>query len=76
MISKHLINNPYCGKNYKDITFKIVQQCSNVQDLVKMEAIFIYLNKPELCKQKEFDYVVAPFNKNHFVDLTYQLIDC
>ena len=57
-ISKHLVNNPERGNNYEDIRFKIEQQCSNVYDLVKMEDFFIHLNKPELCKQKEFDYVM------------------
>jgi len=61
-IAEHLVNYPNCGKNYEDVRFKIVQQCSNVYDLSKLEAIFIYLNKPELCKQEEFDYVVALFN--------------
>ena len=52
--SINLINNPECGNNYEDLRFRIVQQSSNVYDLIKMEAIFIYLNKPELCKQKDF----------------------
>ena len=49
-IAEHLVNYPNCGKNYEDVRFKIVQQCSNVYDLLKLEAIFIHLNKPELCK--------------------------
>ena len=61
-IAEHLVKYPNCGKIYDDVRFKIVQQCSSVYDLLKLEAIFIYLNKPELCKQKEFDYVVALFN--------------
>ena len=59
-IAEHLVNYPNCSKNYEDDRFKFVQQCSNLYDLLKLEAIFIYLNKPELkLKQKEFDYVVA-----------------
>ena len=42
--------------------FDILKQCANKFDLIKMEAILIYLYKPELCKQKEFDYTVALFN--------------
>ena len=61
-IADHLFNYPNCGNNYEDTRFQIIQQCSNVYDLLKLEAICIYLNKPELCKQKEFDYVVALFN--------------
>ena len=61
-IAEHLVNYPNCGKNYEDVRFKIVQQCSNVYDILKVEAIFIYFNKLELCKQTEFDYVVALFS--------------
>ena len=59
-ILEYLVNNPECG--YEHVKFKIVHQCSNVYDLIQMEAIFVYLNKPELYKKKEFDYVVALFN--------------
>ena len=34
-ISEHLVNNSECGNNYEDVRFKIVQQCSNVYDLIK-----------------------------------------
>ena len=59
LIAEYLVNYPNFGKNYKDVRFKTVQQCSNLYDILKLEAIFIYLNKPEIFKQKEFDYVVA-----------------
>ena len=61
-IADHLVNYPNCGNNYEDTRFQIIQQWSDVYDLLKLEAICIYLNKPELCKQKEFDYVVTLFN--------------
>ena len=51
-IAEHLVNNPEYGKNYKDVRFTIVKQFLNVYDPFKMEEIFIYLNRPQLCKQK------------------------
>ena len=42
--------------------FKIIHHCNNENDLIKMEAIFIYLEKPLLSKQKEFDYKVYVFS--------------
>ena len=57
-IAEHLINNTNCAKNYDLSRFKILNSCTNSIDLVRMEEISIFLNKPELCKQKEFDYKV------------------
>ena len=34
----------------------------NVIDLIEMEAISIYLEKPVLCKQEEFDYKLSLFS--------------
>ena len=61
-ISEHLINNVNCAKKYNVTMFSSMKQCSNKYDLIKMEAILIHLYRPELCKQKEFDYIVALFN--------------
>ena len=61
-ISEHLVNNPLCGKSYNEKMFKIMRSCTNILDLVKIEAIYIHLNKPELCKQREFDYSLSLFN--------------
>ena len=41
--------------------YDILKQCANKFVLIKMEAILIHLYKPELCKQKEFDYSVMDF---------------
>ena len=40
----------------------IIKTCSNVFDLIKLEAICILLRKPVLCKQKDFDYTVSLFS--------------
>ena len=41
--------------------FRVISRCNNVIDLVKLEAIAIFSNKPELCKQKDFDHKVSLF---------------
>ena len=51
-VAEHLVNNRECAKKYDFPRFKIIHQCNNVTDLIKMEAISIYLEKPVLCKQK------------------------
>ena len=61
-VAEHLVNNKECAKNYDVSRFKILHQCHNVMDLIKMEAISIYQEKQVLCKQKEFDYKVSLFS--------------
>ena len=61
-IAQHLINNPTCANNYDMNRFKIIKNCNNVFDLIKLEAICILLRKPVLCKQKDFDYTVSLFS--------------
>ena len=61
-IAEHLIKNPICGKSFNDLRFKILRSSTNIFDLIKIEAIYIHLNKPKLCKQKEFDYSVSLFS--------------
>ena len=51
-----------CANNYNIDRFKIIKICSNVFDLIKLEAICILLRKPVLCKQKDFDYTVCLFS--------------
>ena len=61
-IAEHLYNKVKCkNKNYDLLRFKLINNCKNSIDLVRMEAISIFLNKPELCKQKEIDYKVFLF---------------
>ena len=57
--AEHLVNNTNCANNYDSLRFKILNSCTSSIDLVRMEAIPIFLNKPELFKQKEFDYKVS-----------------
>ena len=44
-LSEHLIKIPICGKNYNKTQFRLLRNCNNIFDLVKTEAIYIYLNK-------------------------------
>ena len=60
-IAEHLINNRDCARKYEISRFKIVH-CNSVYDLVELESFSIFLEKPELGKQKEFEYKVSLFN--------------
>ena len=59
---EHLVNNPSCGSNFEVSNFSVMRQCSNILDLIRLDAILIRLNKPKLCKKKEFDYTIALFS--------------
>ena len=43
-IAEHLVKNRECAKKYDLSIFKILHQCNNVTDLIKMEAVLIYLD--------------------------------
>ena len=60
-IAEHLVKNPDCSNNYSLERFKIIKNCYNISDLIKLEAICILLRKPKLCKHKDFDYTVSLF---------------
>ena len=53
-IAELLVKNSTCANSYNLNGFKIIKTCSNVFDLIKLEAICILLWKPVLCKQKDF----------------------
>ena len=61
LVAEHLVNNRECAKKYDLSRFKI-NQCNNVTDIIKMEAISIFLEKSVLCKQKENDNKVSLFS--------------
>ena len=61
-ISEHLINDPMCGKNYKESGFSILSKSMNYCDLIKLEAVLIKLYKREFCKQNYFYYAVSLFS--------------
>ena len=43
-VAGHLVNKRECAKKYDLSRFKILHQCNNVTDLIKMEAVLIYLD--------------------------------
>ena len=47
-VSQHLVNNRGFANILNLSRFKIIHQCNNVTDLIKMKAFFIYLDKPAL----------------------------
>ena len=47
-VAEHQVNDRECAKKYDLSGFKIIHYCNNVTDLIKMEAILIYLEKPVL----------------------------
>ena len=64
IISKWLIKRIYKAKiKYSQKAEKnfIKSEIAKHNDLVRMEVISIFLNKPELCKQKGFNYKVSLF---------------
>ena len=60
-LSENLVNNTCCRNNFDISKFSIMRQCSNTLELIRLEAIQIHLNKPNLCKKKEFDSYLALF---------------
>ena len=61
VISEHLVKNSTCGKSYDESRFSILMECFNKYYFIKLEAILIKINKPNLNEQKDFDYVVSLF---------------
>ena len=61
-IAEHLVNNTTCANSYNTNRLKSIKKCSNVFDLIKLEAICILLRKPVLCKQKDFNYTISLFS--------------
>ena len=61
-VAENLVNNRECARKNDLSRFKIIRHCNNVNDLIKMDTIFIYLEKPLVCKQQEFDYKVSLFS--------------
>ena len=61
LIVEHLFNNVNCATNYDLLRFNAINNGTNSLDLLKLEAISIFKNNPELCKQKELDYKLSLF---------------
>ena len=53
-IGQHLLNNEKCASYYDDNQFFILTKARTLFYLSTLEATFIKMLKPELCRQKEF----------------------
>ena len=54
----HLLNNKKCAAHYDDNQFSILAKGRTLFHLSTLEATFIKMLKPELCRQKEFVYTL------------------
>ena len=57
-IGQHLLNNKKCASYYDDDQFSILAKGRTLFHLSTLEATFIKMLKPELCRQKEFVYTL------------------
>ena len=53
-IASHLMQNESCRLKYDDNNFKVIARARNEYHLKILEAMYIHLFKPPLCKQKRF----------------------
>ena len=53
-IGQHLLNNEKCASHYDDNQFSILAKGRTLFHLSNLEATFIKILQPELCRQKEF----------------------
>ena len=62
-IGQHLLENDQCGANYNDDQFAILDTARSPFLLSLLEASYSYIKvrRPNLCKQKEFVYVLKLF---------------
>ena len=58
-VAEHLVNSRYCARKHDIARYRTTHHFNSVFDLIRIEASSIYLEKSELCKQKEFDYKVS-----------------
>ena len=57
-IGQHLLDNPFCAKNYSDEKFTILLFGRSSFHLSVLEAVYIKSCKLNLCSQKKFVYNV------------------
>ena len=61
-IGQHLFDNPSCAQNYHNNRFSIVTRGRNNFHLNVLESLYIKINKPVLCKQKQYIYNTLLYN--------------
>ena len=58
---QHLLENDQCAVNHNDDQFSILDTARNPFHLSLLEASYIKVRRPNLCKQKEFVYTLKLF---------------
>ena len=61
VIGQHLIENDQCAANYNEDQFSIRDTARSRFHLTLLEASYIRVRRPNLCKQKEFVYTLHLF---------------
>lgn len=64
-IACHLAANRDCCLSYRESNFKVLSRCRSKHLLNVLEAMYIYLLKPVLCKQKSFVTSLTLFKHSH-----------
>ena len=60
-IGQHLLENDRCAINYNDDQFSILHTARSLFHLSLLEASYIKVRRPNLCKQKEFAYTLTSY---------------
>ena len=60
-IGQHSLENDQCAANYNDDQFSILDTARSLFQLSLLEASYIKVRRPNLCKQKEFVYTLKLF---------------
>ena len=60
-IGQHLLMNDQCAANYNENQFSILDTARSLFHLSLLEATYIRLRRPNLCRQKEFVYTLNLF---------------
>ena len=53
--------NPECTKTYTDDNFRIIGQARSSLHLYVLESVYIKIQNPVLCKEKEFIFSLGTF---------------
>lgn len=60
-IGQHLLDNDHCAANYNEDQFTILDTARSLFHLSVLEACYITVRRPNLCRQKEFVYTLNLF---------------
>ena len=53
--------NPECTKTYTDDNFRIIRQARSSVHLFVLESVYIKIQNPVLCKEKDFIFSLGTF---------------